>query len=120
MGTQYFDDGSSITDDGGMVYSTPAPAGALISDYSNNFSPAGAASGATNWEEVLKFGFGRVIDYATATQRPMNAAPSYVPPQQMQFQQAGAFGISRNTLMLAALAGGAFFLVNAMKNRKKG
>ena len=75
MGLQTFDDGSTYDSDTGQA--TQSPPGALLSDYASNFSPSNLSPGATNMADVLKYGFGRIIDYKTASLAAQNATPQY-------------------------------------------
>ncbi len=112
-----FDDGSTIDYDTGQ--STPAPAGMLLSDYSSNIIPGNATSGASSWADVLKYGFGRVVDYKIATLTPQNTQPTYA-PQNLAYQgQGNSLGINPQTIMLAgAVFLGVALLRSFMKKRK--
>ena len=97
---QYFDDGSTYDGDTGQA--TQSPPGALITDYYRNFEPGNASSGATTWADVLKYGFGRVVDYKTASLAPANATPNYAPPGRVNQPQADTFSGS-GLLIVGAL-----------------
>lgn len=105
MPTQYFDDGSTFTYDDNGMSSTPAPAGALISDYSNNFQPHAVTPGASSWADVLKFGIGRYADYKVASLAPQNTAPTYAPQRLVETPTGGNFsaGWSANWMLWAGL-----------------
>ncbi len=76
-----YDDGSTISYDtsNGAVSSTQSPPGYLISDYASNFSPGNLSAGASSVMDVLKYGFGRVVDYTTASIQAANTPPTYAP-----------------------------------------
>lgn len=117
MSTMTFDDGSTITDDGaGNTSSTQSPAGYLLTDYSSNFSPANASPGATNWTDVLKYGFGRVVDYKTASLQSANTPPQYAAPP--VYSTRGMQLDSRSMLLI----GGAIllFVLLSGDGKKKG
>lgn len=78
MSTYTYDDGSTIDTDTGAA--TSAPAGMLLTDYASNFAPGNLTPGATNWLDVLKYGFGRVADYKTASLQAQNPQPAYAAP----------------------------------------
>lgn len=99
MGMQYFDDGSSYDSDTGQA--TQAPPGALLSDYASNFSPSNLSPGATNFADVLKYGFGRIIDYKTASLASQNATPQYSKTESALINQPG---VSTSTVLILAAA----------------
>lgn len=119
MTTVQYDDGSSLTYDASGVSSTPAPAGMLLSDYSANFTPQAVNGQANSWLDVLKYGIGRVADYATVVHAPQNQPAYYArQPVGVQAAQAGSIGgVNLSTILWAGLA---FFLVKSLAGGKKG
>lgn len=110
MATTYFDDGSSISyDDSGMVSSTPASSGSLLSDYSSNFNASNLNGAASSVSDLLKYGIGRVADYKTASMNAQNAQTLYAN------RNLVAVPTTLNTgtvLLLGGLALVAFFLTS--------
>lgn len=116
-----YDDGSTITVENGAVSSTPVPAGWSLSDYNENFTPGSVTSGAGSWSDVLKNGFGRVIDNAIARNTPQNTPATYnqapVGGTRQTLEGGSTFmGISTRTLLLAGLLiGGAVVVAGMVK-----
>lgn len=106
MATYTYDDGSTITDDGaGNTTSTQSPQGYLVSDYGSNFNWGNLSQGATSALDVLKYGFGRVVDYKTASLQAANRAPQYAPPP--VYGSGPGLQLNGNTILLI---GGALLL----------
>lgn len=105
-----YDDGSTITASGDQVYSTGA------TDYGQNVTPG--AAGAGSWTDVLKYGFARSIDYATAKQVPQNTPARYAAANGATVYPAGTvMGIKPATLLLGALLIGGVALAIKMANK---
>ncbi len=117
MATTYFDDGSSITYDDNSVSSTPAPAGMMLSDYSSNFNPGNLSGGASSMLDVLKYGFGRVVDYKTASMQAANTAANYAQPQNFVSVPSS---MQMNTGTLLLLGGAVLLFVVLSGGGKKG
>lgn len=120
MPTYTYDDGSTLTDAGGTISSTPAPAGYMLSDYGSNFTPSAVNPQATSWMDVLKYGIGRVADYQTTAVVAQNQPAYYAnrPAGLQSVQVPGSFGgINLGTILIAGLA---FFLVKSLAGGKKG
>lgn len=118
---QVFDDGSTISYSDDMVSSTAAPNGWLTSDYGGNFTPSAATPGATSWEDVMKNGFGRLVDYGINSLAPQNTAPSLTPeggrpqPGTTYGTPTGSvFGVSTSTLLIGGVVLVGIALVAAM------
>lgn len=111
MATMYFDDGSSI--DTATAAATQSPPGYLLSDYSANFMPSNASPGATNWAQVLQYGFGRLVDYKTASLQAQNTPPQYSAQATPPTPDFAAGGVSGSTLLiLGAVALAAVLLLS--------
>lgn len=114
MTTVTYDDGSTLSyDDTGVTGSTQSPPGYLVSDYGSNISPGNSASGASTWADVLKFGFGRVVDYKTASLQSANTPPVYAAPPVYQPTK-----MSGQTLLL--IGGAILLFVMLSSDGKKG
>lgn len=114
-----YDDGSTISVENGAVSSTAIPAGWSLSDYNENFTPGSVTSGAGSWADVLKNGFGRVIDNAIARNTPQNTPATYNQAPVGGTRQAlpaegSIMGISTRTLLLAGLLIGSAVVVASM------
>lgn len=109
MAVMTFDDGSTL--DTGSGQSTDAPAGMLISDYGSNFSPGNLSPGATSMLDVMRYGFGRVVDYKVASLQAQNANPQYAAGPVGQVAQTQV-SIGTLALIAGALALG-FVLLNS-------
>lgn len=121
MTTVTYDDGSTLSYDAMGVSSTPAPAGMMLSDYGSNFTPQAMNSGARDWLDVLKYGIGRVADYATVVHAPQNT-PAYHARQPVGAALPHQYGSAMGGLNMSVLlwAGLAFFLVKSLSGGKKG
>lgn len=117
MGSTYtYDDGSTITIDQNTVSSTPTPAGWAATDYSANITPG--AAGAESWQDVLKYGFGRVIDYATVKQTPQNTPAQYANRNGATVYPGGSvMGFSMPQLLLGALVLGGVVIAAKMASK---
>ena len=114
--TYTYDDGSTITMDGNTVSSTPTPQGWATTDYSANITPEAAGSG--SWTDVLKYGFGRVIDYATVKQSPQNTPAQYANRSGATVYPAGTvMGLPMGTLLLGALVLGGVVIAAKMASK---
>ena len=115
--TYTYDDGSTITMDGNTVSSTPTPQGWATTDYGSNITPQSVA-GANSWQDVLKYGFGRVVDYATVKQTPQNTPLSYARGNGAVLPSGTVMGMSTTTLILGALVIGGVVVAAKMASGK--
>lgn len=113
-----YDDGSTITLDGNTVSSTPTPAGWAASDYGENITPGSTSPGAQSWTDVLKYGFGRAVDYATTKQTPQNTPITYAKANGATLPGGGALGVSSGTLLLGAVVIGGLLIAMKMAASK--
>lgn len=114
MNTQTFDDGSSLSwsDDYGTVTSTDAT-DFPINRNASAWTPSAVTPGASSWDDVLKFGFSRVIDAKVRGLELQNAAPflQATNAQQVNPLRAGLFGTGQgNTGLWLLLIGAAVFV----------
>lgn len=105
MALMTFDDGSTLDTAaaGSAGAATQAPPGYMLTDYASNFSPSNASPGATNWADVLQYGFGRLVDYKVASIQAQNTAPQYAQPVVAPTPWSG--GVSGSTLLIIGAVG---------------
>lgn len=113
-----YDDGSTIELNGNTVSSTPTPAGWATSDYGDNIQPGAVSNGAQSWTDVLKYGFGRAVDYATTKQTPQNTPITYAKANGATLPGGGALGMSTGTLLLGGLVIGGLLIAMKMAASK--
>ncbi len=101
MSTVTYDDGSTIDTVTGD--STQSPPGYLLSDYSSNFAPSNLASGASSMMDVLKYGFGRIVDYKTASLNAQNTPPQYGTQQVAVNPPTGQVGMGTILLIIGTV-----------------
>lgn len=114
MNEQIFDDGSTLSwsDDYGYVSSTPAT-DVPINRNASNWSPGAVSAGAGSWDDVLKYGFSRVVDAKVRGIELNNAAPVQVGTgyQRPNPLRGALFGAGNgNTGLLLLLIGAAVFV----------
>lgn len=91
----------------------------IQTNYADNFSPENLSGGATSMLDVLKYGFGRVVDYKTASLQAQNAAPMYNNGAQSPVLVSVPQKINTTTLLLIG-AGVLGFLLLTSGGGKKG
>ncbi|TAH10518.1 MAG: hypothetical protein EAZ11_12295 [Curvibacter sp.] len=72
----------------------------IETNYADNFAPGNLAGGATSMLDVLKYGFGRVVDYKTASLQAQNVPPNYVGGAQSPVLVSVPQKINTTTLLL--------------------
>lgn len=108
MSTQIFDDGSTLTTDDvtGALSATNAPDSYLLG-YNNTAqgfaSPSAFNPNASSWNDVLAYGFARLVDAGSRKLAQDNTIPLY------QQQQAAIAASRTNTLFWLIVAGVAIY-----------
>lgn len=86
----------------------------IQTNYGDNFSPGNLTQGATSFLDVLKYGFGRVVDYQTASLQAANTQPQYQQQQPKPLATVPA-SMSTGTVIMIGAAVLAFILLTGDK-----
>jgi hypothetical protein len=115
VNTQIFDDGSTLSysEDYGFVSATPGDA--VVNRASASWLPGAVNPNAGSWDDVLKFGFSRLID---AKVRPVQSDNAAAVPERVQslgsaLPTASKGGVPMAWVVVGALALGVLFLRKA-------
>lgn len=95
------------------TYGTNPPV-VIQTNYGDNFSPGNLTQGANSFLDVLKYGFGRVVDYQTASLSAANTQPQYQQQAARPLATVPAQMSTGTVLMIAAAVLG-FILLSGDK-----
>lgn len=90
----------------------------IQTNYADNFAPENLSPGATSMLDVLKYGFGRVVDYKTASMQAQNNNPQFMGGAQSPVLVSVPQKINTTTLLMIGAAVLGFVLLTSGGGKK--